>query len=80
MPSLTDVCALATAAVPQPSVPRAANAVAAPASVRPLGDVAAHALQQALDAHAGNVSAAARALGVSRNTVYRYLRAQSCRS
>ncbi|MGE8375980.1 MAG: helix-turn-helix domain-containing protein, partial [Diaphorobacter nitroreducens] len=26
------------------------------------------------------VSAAARALGVSRNTVYRYLRAQSCRS
>ncbi|TFI48815.1 hypothetical protein E4O93_05800, partial [Diaphorobacter sp. DS2] len=51
-----------------------------PASVRPLGDVAAHALQQALDAHAGNVSAAARALGVSRNTVYRYLRAQSCRS
>ena len=67
----------------QPAVPPADGARAAapaPASVRPLGDVAAHALQQALDAHAGNVSAAARALGVSRNTVYRYLRAQSCRS
>ena len=67
----------------QPAVPPADGACAAapaPASVRPLGDVAAHALQQALDAHAGNVSAAARALGVSRNTVYRYLRAQSCRS
>ena len=69
----------------QPAVPladgaRAAAPAPAPASVRPLGDVAAHALQQALDAHAGNVSAAARALGVSRNTVYRYLRAQSRRS
>lgn len=32
------------------------------------------ALQQALVAHGGNVSAAARSLGVSRNTVYRRLR------
>ncbi|RYF67218.1 MAG: sigma-54-dependent Fis family transcriptional regulator, partial [Comamonadaceae bacterium] len=43
--------------------------------VRRLGDVTANALHEALAFHQGNVSAAARALGVSRNTVYRHLKA-----
>ncbi|KPJ36754.1 hypothetical protein BMUNKI379_00395, partial [Burkholderia multivorans] len=36
-----------------------------------LQDVAACAIAAALARHGGNVSAAARALGVSRNTIYR---------
>ena len=44
-------------------------------AVARLGDTTAAALEQALTAHGGNVSAAARALGVSRNTVYRHLKA-----
>ncbi|MBR8327750.1 helix-turn-helix domain-containing protein, partial [Burkholderia orbicola] len=36
-----------------------------------LQDVAASAIAAALARHGGNVSAAARALGVSRNTIYR---------
>ncbi|GKS76753.1 sigma-54-dependent Fis family transcriptional regulator [Acidovorax sp. SUPP950] len=46
-----------------------------PVAVPRLGDTTAAALAQALTAHGGNVSAAARALGVSRNTVYRHLKA-----
>jgi transcriptional regulator of acetoin/glycerol metabolism len=38
-----------------------------------LGDIAVTAIESALDAHGGNVSAAARALGISRNTIYRKL-------
>jgi transcriptional regulator with PAS, ATPase and Fis domain len=38
-----------------------------------LGDLARGAIVQALDAHGGNVSATARALGISRNTIYRKL-------
>ncbi|HEY0846930.1 MAG TPA: sigma-54-dependent Fis family transcriptional regulator [Noviherbaspirillum sp.] len=38
-----------------------------------LADLEASAIRKALDAHGGNVSAAARALGVSRNTIYRKL-------
>lgn len=45
------------------------------AAVRRLGETTHAAMQQALDLHRGNVSAAARALGVSRNTVYRHLKA-----
>ena len=49
---------------------------AQPARAVPLlGETTHGALQQALAVHGGNVSAAARALGVSRNTVYRHLRA-----
>jgi transcriptional regulator of acetoin/glycerol metabolism len=44
--------------------------VGAPSSTR-LQDVAAHAIAAALARHGGNVSAAARALGVSRATIYR---------
>jgi len=38
-----------------------------------LGELALGAILQALDAHGGNVSATARALGISRNTIYRKL-------
>jgi transcriptional regulator of acetoin/glycerol metabolism len=36
-----------------------------------LHDVALHTMAQVLRQHRGNVSAAAKALGVSRNTIYR---------
>jgi transcriptional regulator of acetoin/glycerol metabolism len=39
-----------------------------------LDDIAASAVSAALDAHGGNVSAAARVLGVSRTTVYRKMK------
>ncbi|CAM3362594.1 sigma-54-dependent Fis family transcriptional regulator [Paracidovorax anthurii] len=48
---------------------------AAAAAVRPWDEVTGTALRHALAVHQGNVSAAARALGVSRNTVYRRLKA-----
>lgn len=48
-------------------------AVAEPASTARLEDVELMTIQRALDEHRGNVSAAARALGVSRNTIYRKL-------
>ena len=38
-----------------------------------LDELALGAMLRALDAHGGNISAAARALGISRNTVYRKL-------
>jgi transcriptional regulator of acetoin/glycerol metabolism len=38
-----------------------------------LEDVELFTIQKSLDEHRGNVSAAARALGVSRNTIYRKL-------
>jgi transcriptional regulator of acetoin/glycerol metabolism len=46
-------------------------ASAAPMASAGLIDVELQAIRRALDAHSGNVSAAARALGVSRNTIYR---------
>lgn len=57
------------------AVAPAAAAVIAPAA-QPLQAITAAAIAQALAAQGGNVSAVARALGVSRNTVYRHLRAQ----
>jgi sigma-54 dependent transcriptional regulator, acetoin dehydrogenase operon transcriptional activator AcoR len=43
-----------------------------------LKDVHASAIRSALDQYGGNVSAAARALGVSRNTIYRAMRSTDC--
>ncbi|WP_028220933.1 sigma-54-dependent Fis family transcriptional regulator [Paraburkholderia oxyphila] len=48
----------------------ASSGLTPPSSAR-LQDVAAHAITAAVAQHGGNVSAAARALGVSRNTIYR---------
>ncbi|MDF1485276.1 sigma-54-dependent Fis family transcriptional regulator [Ramlibacter sp. H39-3-26] len=56
---------------PAPSMP--APVAAAPARLR---QVRGDAFDEALARHGGNVSQAARALGVSRNTVYRHLRAK----
>jgi transcriptional regulator of acetoin/glycerol metabolism len=47
---------------------------AAPAGDARLADIAASVVAAALESHGGNVSATARALGVSRTTVYRKLR------
>ncbi|WP_428839673.1 helix-turn-helix domain-containing protein [Burkholderia dolosa] len=51
-----------------PRLPVADVPIAADARLQ---DVAASAIAAALARHGGNVSAAARALGVSRNTIYR---------
>jgi transcriptional regulator of acetoin/glycerol metabolism len=40
-----------------------------------LDEVTLSTIQRSLAAHGGNVSAAAKALGVSRNTIYRKLQA-----
>ncbi|HYA66432.1 MAG TPA: sigma-54-dependent Fis family transcriptional regulator [Burkholderiaceae bacterium] len=47
----------------------------APTATR-LNDLEWHAIREALDGNDGNVSAAARALGISRNTIYRRLASQ----
>jgi len=64
----------ACSALPAPleasAVPLPAASEAAPDGQR-LQDVALHAMAQMLRQHKGNVSAAAKALGVSRNTIYR---------
>jgi transcriptional regulator of acetoin/glycerol metabolism len=49
----------------------AANATLAPGAT--LEDVELSVIHKSLEAHGGNVSATARALGVSRNTIYRKL-------
>ncbi len=54
--------------------PQAASSPLANDSAR-LDDIALSAVAAALDTHAGNVSAAARMLGVSRNTLYRKMAA-----
>ena len=64
---LEDVAAAEAQAVASPA---ASPAVAIPSR---LEDVELLAIQKALKEHNGNVSAAARALGVSRNTIYRKL-------
>lgn len=48
--------------------------IAAPMGGDSLQDIAAQAIRLAIESHQGNLSAAARQLGVSRNTLYRKLR------
>ncbi|HEX7917548.1 sigma-54-dependent Fis family transcriptional regulator [Rudaea sp.] len=55
------------------SSPSAVAAGADPAIGAELCEITERAMRQALDKHAGNVSAAARSLGVSRSTLYRRL-------
>ena len=64
----------APAAVTEPWQPMPTETMQAstdPAEGQRLQDVALTAMAQALRQHSGNVSAAAKALGVSRNTIYR---------
>jgi transcriptional regulator of acetoin/glycerol metabolism len=53
------------------AMPSPSTAGAAAPAVAPLRELEASAIERALAAHGGNVSAAARSLGVSRNTIYR---------
>jgi transcriptional regulator of acetoin/glycerol metabolism len=48
-----------------------------PAAGAKLGDVEISMIRRTLDAHGGNVSAAARVLGISRNTIYRKLQTRT---
>ncbi len=64
-PAPADTTAAAIAAEPQPVFERV------PAPGARLDEMEYTAIQKALQAHGGNISAAARALGVSRNTIYR---------
>ncbi|MEY4751050.1 MAG: hypothetical protein RIQ60_3264 [Pseudomonadota bacterium] len=54
----------------EPAQPRGANA----AGPRSLEDIELYTIRQAVDAAGGNISEAAKALGISRNTIYRKLR------
>jgi transcriptional regulator of acetoin/glycerol metabolism len=59
------------------TAPGTASTEALPLPSGRLEDVATSVIAQAVAQHGGNVSAAARALGISRNTIYRKLPAQS---
>ena len=65
-------------AAPPAAVPEAAAAAPAPTSAatpaRTLGESEIALIQAALDAAGGNISEASKALGISRNTIYRKLR------
>ena len=64
LPAMFRLPNLSTAAVAEPIDPAMADK---------LGDIAERAMRQAIEKHAGNVSAAARSLGISRSTLYRRL-------
>ena len=68
MPALTPE--QAARAPLMPLLPLCSEAALAPASAK-LDQLSLDAITQALRSHGGNVSAAAKALGVSRNTIYR---------
>jgi transcriptional regulator of acetoin/glycerol metabolism len=76
---MDDIAAANAAALPAPpAMPPACGMVHTAPDVEPPAAAAARldemeysAIQKALQAHGGNISAAARALGVSRNTIYR---------
>jgi sigma-54 dependent transcriptional regulator, acetoin dehydrogenase operon transcriptional activator AcoR len=53
------------------------NPVSSPNSNESLEDMEALAIQRAIETHGGNISAAARQLGISRNTLYRKIKADT---
>ena len=63
----------AALAEPQPSA-AASGPLSAPEPTRSLGDIEVDAIQRCVDAVGGNISEAAKRLGISRNTIYRKLR------
>ena len=71
-----DIAPSSTAEASRPALPdfSAADSIAADPGTGVLKDMRALAIRSALERHAGNISAAARSLGISRNTVYRALR------
>ena len=74
----TSVPLPAASSVPLPATPTVAADPAAPApaaaQARTLGESEIALIQAALDAAGGNISEASKALGISRNTIYRKLR------
>lgn len=70
VPTPAAVAAPAPAVMPVPEAAAPVASVAEP-ELHSLQDVALQAMAQMLRLHKGNVSAAAKALGVSRNTIYR---------
>ncbi len=56
------------------STPLLANINDSPSKSLDLGDVTSHTIQLAMQAESGNISAVARKLGISRNTLYRKLK------
>ncbi len=66
-----DPVAIPPAAAPQPAPPAAQQQTAS------LDDLEWRAIREALDQNDGNVSRTARALGISRNTIYRRLSSQA---
>jgi len=73
---MRDAACGASARETEPPPPdRSAAHQPSPAAVRSWDETVEEALRHALSVHGGNVSAVARALGVSRNTVYRRLKA-----
>lgn len=56
------------------STPLLANINDSPSKSLDLGDVTSHTIQLAMQAECGNISAVARKLGISRNTLYRKLK------
>ncbi len=73
-PAKADAAPAMTMAAPQAAPATASASVPEPAAapeLHSLQDVALQAMAQMLRLHKGNVSAAAKALGVSRNTIYR---------
>jgi transcriptional regulator of acetoin/glycerol metabolism len=63
----------AVVAEPQP-LAAASGPSALPEPTRSLGDIEVDAIQRCVDAVGGNISEAAKRLGISRNTIYRKLR------
>jgi sigma-54 dependent transcriptional regulator, acetoin dehydrogenase operon transcriptional activator AcoR len=64
----------AAAPAPTPAGPPAAVAASAPQTARSLDDIEIDAIRSAVEAARGNISKAAKRLGISRNTIYRKLR------
>jgi len=79
LPAMTGGVSTATpvpapAVAPSTSAPAAAEAPASAAASRTLGESEIALIQAAVDAAGGNISVASKALGISRNTIYRKLR------
>ncbi len=73
-PAVTPPMPLPVATAMVPVEPIAAHAATPPAPARTLVESEMALIQAALDAAGGNISEASKALGISRNTIYRKLR------
>ena len=65
------------ASMPAPQMPAPVAARLPDEPAKSLADIELRTIQQAVDAAGGNISVAAKRLGISRNTIYRKLRWRS---